>query len=199
MRLPFAWAFAAALLLLLSTAEAAPLRCEPAPAGTGTYSETRDTPDGTWSVHFCKTQCAWEPQIVVKRRDYVMQWPSAASAAGMSARELYREVYRLNANTPLNDPSLASLAGPALRWAIDNEPDRPPCSVAPTTNGAATRPVYYLDPKGNVGHLSATRVTPGTLCNCSYGQRVIGTVTYCAFKGAAIEPLTEVAVCRAAP
>lgn len=200
MRIQFAWAFVASLFLLFASRVDAAPRCEPAPIGQGTYSHIEHVEGvGEWAVHFCRTQCAWEPQISVRAVNYQLRWPSVAEQQGMTARQLYQSVWDLNVSTPMNDPALSSLSAKALRWATDNEPARPACSVAPTTSTATTRPAYVLDGNGKLGHLSTNRATIGAICNCSPGQRIIGTdgtATYCAWQGAQIEPVTEVAVCR---
>lgn len=197
-----AFVLLALTLGLLNPAHAAP-RCEPAPIGTGTYSHVEQVDGvGEWAVHYCRTQCAWEPQVSVRAAGYQLRWPSVTEQQGMTARQLYRSVWELNATTPMNDPALLPLSAKALRWAIDNEPDRPACTVAPTTSTATTRPAYVLDGNGRLGHLSTNRAVIGARCLCAPGQRVIGqdgSATYCAWAGAQIEPVTEVAVCRPAP
>lgn len=195
MRLPFAWALAAALLVWLSTAEAAPA-CEPKPIGTGTYSQTQDTPAGTWSVHFCPSPFTWTPVYTLKRRDFALTYPSPASAAGMTALQLYRWLWETNVSLPQTDPSLAELYAPAKAWAAVNAPPDPRWVVR--ANGtSATRPSYLIASPTKIGARvtggdapvgldcwcvdSATRVVSGSSTYCPWitGQTPV-TVTLCA-------------------
>jgi hypothetical protein len=190
------WALLAfALSLFAPRAEAQ--ACEPAPIGTGTYSHTQDTADGTWSVHFCSDAYSVTPVITAKRRDYRIQWPTPASAAGMTDRQLYRELWRLNATTPLNDPSLAALVAPARAWAAANAPLERIWEVAP--NGSyVTRPSYWLA-SGTTGPVLGTRAGDarvGLECYCQDPATRLrsGSATYCPFMTG--QDRVQVAVCR---
>lgn len=189
---------AALFLFFVACSAGAQVRCEPAPFGAGTYPEVQNVDGvGDWMVHFCRTPCAWEPQYSVKANDYSLKMPDAS--AGLNARQWFQNFHTLNATLPLDDPAIKPLSDRARSWSYIHEPMPPSCVIGPSAATDGMRPTYYLDDRGNVGHLSGKRVKSGVECLCHAGQRHIGTdgrSTYCAFKGGELEPLVEVAVCR---
>lgn len=211
MRLPFAWALAAALLLLMAVhgpaaaqtaapvvaAKPDPFQCAPSPFGQGTRPVYRISDEGAFAAWWCTDGFEVRYRVfVVHREAMTAEWTAALAALRDSSNVALaiQQMADRFAKIKIDDPLVFDLWAPYASEIDATRPALPKYLVA--VNGlSANRPLWLLKPDGTRdGKQAVERATVGATCACKV-RVVEGSSVYCSVPPASV----GVALCRPEP